>query len=125
MNVPENLNYTKEHEWVRKEGELYVIGITDHAQEQLGDVVYVELPEIGDSITLDDTFGTVESVKAVSDLFAPLSGNVVEINSNLEEASEVVNSDPYDAGWMIKIRISDQGQLDNLLTAQDYKELIA
>ena len=125
MSVPENLKYTKEHEWVRTEGDVFVIGITQHAQDQLGDVVFVELPEVGDTITIDDSFGTVESVKAVSDLFAPMTGEVVEINANLEDTPEVVNSDPYEAGWMIKVKTDDASQLDAMLSSADYTALIA
>ena len=125
MSVPENLKYTKEHEWVRTEGDVFVIGITHHAQDQLGDVVFVELPEVGDTITIDDSFGTVESVKAVSDLFAPMAGEVVEINANLEDTPEVVNSDPYEAGWMIKVKTDDASQLDAMLSSADYTALIA
>jgi len=124
MSVPENLLYTKDHEWVRTEGDVVVIGITHHAQDQLGDVVFVEMPEVGDTMTLNDTFGTVESVKAVSDLFAPLSGEVSEINEGLEDAPESVNSDPYGAGWMVKVRLSDVGQLEQLLSPAAYSELI-
>ena len=125
MSVPENLKYTKEHEWVRAEGDVFVIGITHHAQDQLGDVVFVELPEVGDTITIDDSFGTVESVKAVSDLFAPMTGEVVEINVNLEDTPEVVNSDPYEAGWLIKVKTDDASQFDAMLSAADYTALIA
>ena len=124
MSVPENLLYTKDHEWVRTEGDVVVIGITHHAQDQLGDVVFVEMPQVGDTMTLNDTFGTVESVKAVSDLFAPLSGEVSEINEGLEDAPESVNSDPYGAGWMVKVRLSDVGQLEQLLSPAAYSELI-
>lgn len=124
MSVPENQLYTKDHEWIRAEGDVYAIGITHHAQDQLGDVVFVELPGVGDAMTVNDTFGTVESVKAVSDLFAPLSGEVVEINEALEDTPESVNSDPYGAGWMVKVRLSDAGQLEQLLSAAAYSELI-
>ena len=124
MSVPENQLYTKDHEWIRAEGDVYAIGITHHAQDQLGDVVFVELPGVGDAMTVNDTFGTVESVKAVSDLFAPLSGEVVEINEALEDTPESVNSDPYGAGWMVKVRLSDAGQLEQLLSPAAYSELI-
>ncbi len=124
-NVPTELKYTKEHEWIRREGDLVVIGITDHAQEALGDVVYVELPEVGDPMVLDDPFGVVESVKAASDLFAPLSGEVVEINEALEDTPEMVNEEPYGDGWMIKIRLSDESEWDKLLDAAAYNEEIA
>jgi glycine cleavage system H protein len=123
--VPTDLKYTIEHEWVKREGDLAVVGITDHAQDALGDVVYVELPEVGDTITMDKAFGVVESVKAASDLFAPLSGEVVEINEALEEAPEQVNEEPYRDGWMIKIRFSDESEWDKLLDAAAYNEEIA
>jgi glycine cleavage system H protein len=124
-HVPTDLKYTKEHEWVKREGDLAVVGITDHAQDALGDVVYVELPEVGDTITLDETFGVVESVKAASDLFAPLSGEVVELNAALEEAPELVNNDPYGEAWMLKILLSDESEWDKLLDAAAYNEEIA
>ncbi len=125
MSVPENLKYTKEHEWVRAEGDVFVIGITHHAQDQLGDVVFVELPEVGDSLTAGDSFGTVESVKAVSDLFAPMNAEIVEVNPNLEDTPEVVNSDPYEAGWMLKVKTDDASQLDDMLSADEYTAHIA
>lgn len=124
-HVPTDLKYTKEHEWVKREGDLAVVGITDHAQDALGDVVYVELPEVGDTITMDETFGVVESVKAASDLFAPLSGEVIEINEALEEAPELVNEDPYGEAWMLKIRLFDESEWDKLLDAAAYNEEIA
>lgn len=124
-NVPAELKYTVEHEWVREEGDLAVVGITDHAQKELGDVVYVELPELGDTTTIDKPFGVVESVKTASDLFAPLSGEVVAINEALEDTPELVNDDPYGEGWMIKIRSSDESEWDKLLDAEAYKEEIA
>lgn len=124
-HVPTELKYTKEHEWIRREGDLAVVGITDHAQEALGDVVYVELPEVGETTALDDAFGVVESVKAASDLFAPLSGEVVEINEALEDTPEMVNEEPYGDGWMIKIRPSDESEWDKLLDAAAYNEEIA
>ena len=124
MSIPENLMYTKEHEWVRAEGDVFVIGITHHAQEQLGDVVFVELPSVGDAVTINETFGTVESVKAVSDLYAPLSGEVVELNEGLDGAPESVNSDPYGNGWMVKIRLTEADQVDQLLSPAAYAELV-
>ena len=124
MSVPEGLLYTKEHEWIRQEGDVVVVGITHHAQDQLGDVVYVELPEVGASIEEGDTFGTVESVKAVSDLYAPVTGEVVAINEVLEDAPESVNTDAYGEGWMIKVAVSDFSELDTLLTAEQYKDLV-
>ncbi|MCK5689675.1 glycine cleavage system protein GcvH [Myxococcota bacterium] len=124
MNIPENLKYTKNHEWVRIEGDTAVIGITDHAQELLGDVVFVEVPEAGDAVTAGESFGTVESVKAVSDLFAPVSGEVLEVNEALADEPELVNSDAFEAGWMVKIKMSDATQAEALLSAEDYKALL-
>ncbi len=123
-SIPENLKYSEEHEWLSVEGDIATIGITDHAQSELGDIVFVELPETGDAISKDEAFGSVEAVKAVSDLFAPVSGEVVEVNEDLEENPENVNSEPYGAGWMIKVKISDAGEMDALLTHEKYKELI-
>ena len=123
MSVPAELRYTKDHEWVRVEGDVAVIGITEHAQDQLGDVVFVELPDVGSSYETGDTFGTVESVKAVSDLYAPLSGEVTEINEALEDTPENVNSEPYEGGWMIKVKVTSG--LDDLLSAEDYEKLLA
>lgn len=122
MSVPEGLLYTKEHEWIRQEGDVVVVGITDHAQDQLGDVVYVELPEVGASIEEGDTFGTVESVKAVSDLYAPVAGEVVAINEVLEDAPESVNTDAYGEGWMIKVKVS--GETEGLMSPADYQALL-
>ncbi len=122
MSVPEGLLYTKEHEWIRQEGDVVVVGITHHAQDQLGDVVFVELPDVGASIAEGDTFGTVESVKAVSDLYAPVTGEVVEINEGLEDAPESVNSDAYGEGWMIKVKVS--GETEGLLSPADYQALL-
>ncbi len=124
MNVPENLKYTKEHEWARIEGDIAIIGITDYAQGELGDIVYLELPEVGSEIAKDESFGTVEAVKAVSDLYAPLSGEVVEVNEALQDAPETVNSDPYGEGWLIKVKIKNPGEIDDLLDSTDYKALI-
>ncbi len=124
MNIPADLKYSKEHEWTRIEGGIAVIGITDYAQGELGDIVFIELPEKGAKVDQNESFGTIEAVKAVSDLYAPLTGEVVEINTNLEDSPEVVNSDPYGEGWMIKIKISDQQELDNLLDHNQYKELM-
>jgi glycine cleavage system H protein len=124
MNVPAELKYTKDHEWVRVEGDNVVIGITDFAQGELGDIVYVEVETEGETLENEEVFGTVEAVKTVSDLFMPLSGEVIEFNEAIESAPESVNNDPYGDGWMIKIAISDAGELDQLLTADQYKELI-
>ena len=124
MNVPENLKYTKEHEWARIEGDIATIGITDYAQGELGDIVYLELPEVGSEVAKEESFGTVEAVKAVSDLYAPLSGEVVEVNDALQDAPETVNSDPYGEGWLIKIKIKNPGEIEDLLDSSDYKALI-
>jgi len=122
---PADLRYDKEHEWVRVEGDVAVIGISDFAQDQLGEVVYVDLPEVGDELVAGDTFGEIESVKSVSELFAPVSGAVVEVNDELDTASEVINSDPYGAGWMVKIKLSDASQLDALMSAGEYEAFVA
>jgi len=124
MNIPEELKYTKDHEWVRVEGENVVIGVTDFAQKELGDIVYVDVDTEGDSLEEEEVFGSVEAVKTVSDLFMPVSGEVIAFNEDLEDAPELVNSDPYGAGWMIKVWVSDKSQLDGLLSATDYKELL-
>ena len=124
MNIPEELKYTKDHEWVRVEGENVVIGVTDFAQKELGDIVYVDIDSEGDSLEMEEVFGSVEAVKTVSDLFMPVSGEVIAFNEDLEDATELVNSDPYGAGWMIKVLVSDNSQLDGLLSATDYKELL-
>jgi glycine cleavage system H protein len=121
-NVPENLHYSKDHEWVRVEGDTAVIGITDHAQDQLGDVVYVELPKSGEEFAAHESFGSVESVKAVSEIFTPVSGNVSEANSSLNDEPEKVNKDPYGEGWMIKIKMSSSGEVDSLLTPAEYED---
>lgn len=123
-NVPADLKYTKDHEWAKREGDLIVIGITDYAQETLGDVVYVELKEVGDSISAHDAFGVVESVKAASDLFAPISGEIVEVNDSLFDNPESVNSDPYGEAWMIKVRPSDDAEWDTLLDAAAYEAIL-
>lgn len=119
MNIPSNLHYTKDHEWVKIDGDIATVGVTDFAQGELGDIVYVEIETEGESLEAGDVFGTVEAVKTVSDLFMPVSGEVLEINGELESNPELVNSDPYGDGWMIKIRISDKG--DHLISAEDYK----
>ena len=124
-NVPADLRYTKEHEWAKLEGDKARVGITAFAQEQLGDVVFVELPKVGATITAMKTFGVVESVKAVSDLFAPLSGEVVEVNAELPKKPEVVNADPYGKGWMIVIKLTNPTEWDALMPAGDYEKLIA
>ena len=125
MNIPVELKYTKDHEWVRIEGDEAVIGITDFAQSELGDIVFVEVETEGDSIDSEEIFGSVEAVKTVSDLFMPLSGEIISFNSELEDTPEVVNSDPYGEGWMIRIKISDLSEVENLLSAEQYKDLIS
>lgn len=119
MNIPSDLLYTKDHEWVKIDGDIATVGVTDFAQGELGDIVYVEIETEGESLEAGDVFGTVEAVKTVSDLFMPVSGEVIEINESLESNPEVVNSDPYGDGWMIKIKVSDKG--DHLISAEDYK----
>ena len=119
MSIPEELQYTKTHEWIRREGDIATIGITDHAQDELGDVVFIELPDEGATFSAGDSFGVIESVKAVSDLYAPVGGEVVEVNEALNDAPEKVNEDPYGNGWMIKLRTSDEA---NLLSAKEYEE---
>ncbi|MGH9832617.1 MAG: glycine cleavage system protein GcvH [Blastocatellia bacterium] len=121
---PDNLHYTKDHEWIRVEGEIGTIGITDFAQEQLGDVVHVQLPRVGEKFEAHDTFGEVESVKTFSELFTPVSGEVTGINESLADAPELVNTNPYDAGWMIKLKISDSGEIDSLLSASEYEDFV-
>jgi len=124
MNVPTNLKYTKEHEWIRVEGNSAFVGITDFAQSELGEIVFVEVETIGETLKEGDVFGTVEAVKTVSDLYIPVDGTILEFNEELESAPELVNDDPYGNGWMVKIEISDATQLDSLLSAADYKALI-
>ena len=124
MNFPENVKYTKEHEWIRVEGEEAVVGITDYAQSQLGDIVFVECETVGDALEAGETFGTVEAVKTVSDLYLPVAGEVLEFNEELEGEPELVNKDPYGKGWIVKIKISDETELDGLLNADAYKAII-
>ena len=124
MNVPAELKYTKEHEWIRVEGEEAVVGITDYAQSQLGDIVFVECETVGDALEAGETFGTVEAVKTVSDLYLPVAGEVLEFNEELEGDPELVNKDPYGKGWIVKIKISDETELDGLLNADAYKAII-
>lgn len=118
--IPKDLRYSKEHEWVKVEGQEGIVGISDHAQEELGDVVYVELPQVGQQVEQSKTFGVVESVKAASDLYSPVSGEVVAVNAELAKSPEKVNEDPYGAGWMIKVRMKDPGELNKLLSPEDY-----
>ena len=124
MNVPAELKYTKEHEWIRVEGEEAVVGITDYAQSQLGDIVFVECEAVGDALEAGETFGTIEAVKTVSDLYLPVAGEVLEFNEELEGEPELVNKDPYGKGWIVKIKISDETELDGLLNADAYKAII-
>jgi|TARA_B110000971_G_C20022714_1_gene507171 glycine cleavage system H protein len=124
MNLPENLKYTKDHEWVLIEGDIATVGITDFAQGELGEIVYVEIETEGENLEIEEVFGTIEAVKTVSDLFMPLSGEIIEFNDKLEETPESVNEDPYTAGWMIKIKLSDNSQLSELLNPEAYKTLI-
>lgn len=125
MEVPPGLKYSKEHEWVAAEESVATIGITDHAQDQLGEIVYIELPSVGEKISKDDPFGVVESVKAVSDIYAPISGTVAEVNEGLRESPEVINEDPYGDGWLIKIRASDASEMDDLMDSEEYEEMVA
>jgi glycine cleavage system H protein len=124
MNLPSELKYTKDHEWVKIEGDTATIGITDFAQSELGDIVYVEVETLDETLDKDEVFGTVEAVKTVSDLFLPLTGEIIAFNEDLEDAPEDVNSDPYGKGWMIKLKISDTSEIESLLSAEAYKEII-
>ena len=124
MNIPIQLKYTKDHEWVKIDGEIATIGITDFAQQELGDIVYIEIESIGETLDAEEVFGTVEAVKTVSDLFMPLSGEVLEFNAALEDTPESVNDDPYKSGWMIKVKIEDPSQISDLLDFDAYKQLI-
>ena len=125
MNIPENLKYTKDHEWIIVDGDTATIGITDFAQSELGDIVFVEVDTEGESLDSEEVFGTVEAVKTVSDLFMPLKGKVIEFNKNLEDSPELINSSPYEDGWIIKSTVSDVSEIDNLLSADEYKNLIS
>ena len=124
MNIPSNLLYSNDHEWVRLDEEIAIIGITDFAQQELGDIVYIEIETVGDSLEKEQVFGTVEAVKTVSDLFMPISGEVLEFNTALEDTPETVNYEPYESGWIIKIKIDNPSQLKHLLSAEQYKQLI-
>lgn len=124
MNIPNELKYTKDHEWIAIDGEIATVGITDFAQRELGDIVYVEIETVGELLKADEVFGTVEAVKTVSDLFLPVDGEILELNEDLETSPEDVNNDPYDKGWMIKMKVSNPGDLDNLLSSDEYKKLI-
>lgn len=122
--VPNDLKYSEEHEWVRVESGLASVGITDYAQKELGDIVFVELPQVGEQVTQMEVFGTVEAVKSVSELYAPVSGEVVEVNGKLDATPQIINSDPYGEGWMIKIKVANEGELDNLFSSREYREFI-
>ena len=124
MNIPAELKYTKDHEWVRMEGDIAIVGITEFAQGELGDIVYVEIETEGETLEKESIFGSIEAVKTVSDLFMPLSGEILELNSALEGNPELVNSDPYGEGWMVKIKVTDAGELDQLLKAEEYGSLL-
>jgi|TARA_B100001059_G_scaffold52651_1_gene46454 glycine cleavage system H protein len=124
MNIPNNLRYTKDHEWISLEGDIATVGITDFAQRELGDIVYVEVETIGETLGADEVFGTVEAVKTVSDLFLPVSGEILEFNESLEDSPEEVNSNPYSSGWMIKMKVSNIDDLSTLLSSEQYQELI-
>ncbi len=123
--VPENLKFTKEHEWVGVDGEIATMGISDYAQGELGDVVFVEMPVVGDIVAQFDSIGTIEAVKSVSDFFAPVSGEIVEVNTALEETPEIVNKEPYGGGWFVKIKLSEPSGLDNLISPEEYNKIIA
>ncbi len=125
MNIPAELSYTKDHEWIKVEGDVATIGITDFAQGELGDIVYVEVETVDETMDREEVFGTVEAVKTVSDLFLPLSGEIIEFNEALEDEPEKVNTDPYGEGWMVKVKISEPSEIDDLLSASDYKALIS
>lgn len=124
MNVPGNLKYTKDHEWIRIEGDMGYVGVTDFAQGELGDIVFIEIETVGETLKKEEVFGTIEAVKTVSDMFMPVSGDIIEMNPAIEETPDVVNKDPYGKGWMVKIRISDASELDHLLSPEKYSELI-
>ena len=124
MKIPNELKYTKDHEWIAIDGEIATVGITDFAQRELGDIVYVEIETVGELLKADEVFGTVEAVKTVSDLFIPVEGEILELNEDLETSPEDVNNDPYEKGWMIKMKVSNPSDVDNLLSSEDYKKLI-
>ncbi len=124
MEIPEGLKYSKQHHWVAPEDSTVVIGITDHGQQQLGEIVYVELPNVGDKISKDDPFGVIESVTAETELYAPVSGTVIEVNEELPQSPEIINEDPYGDGWLVKVELGDPSEIDELLDAKEYEELI-
>lgn len=125
MNIPQDLRYTKEHEWLKLEGDIATVGITDFAQGELGDIVFVEIETEGETLDVNEVFGSIEAVKTVSDLFMPVSGEILEVNEALADAPESVNSDPYESGWMVKIKLSNPSEVESLLTAEAYAELVA
>jgi glycine cleavage system H protein len=124
MNIPDNLYYTKDHEWTKISNDEVTVGVTDYAQSELGDIVYLELPEVGSKVSQGESFGTIEAVKAVSDLFAPISGEIIAVNNKLSDSPEVINSDPYGEGWMIKIKLENPDEVNELLPSTDYQKLI-
>lgn len=124
MNIPEGLKYTKDHEWVKVEGNIGTVGVTDYAQGELGDIIYLDVTTVGNDVAMGDAFGTIEAVKTVSDMYAPVSGKIAEFNSAVNDNPAIVNQDPYGAGWMVKIEISNMGDLDSLLSPADYKDLV-
>jgi glycine cleavage system H protein len=124
MNVPEDLKYTKDHEWIKVDGDIATVGITDYAQNELGDIVYIEVNTVGETLEQEETFGTIEAVKTVSDLFMPVSGEIIEFNEELESNPEIVNKEPYSGGWIVKIKLSDASEVDGLLDADAYKETL-
>ena len=124
MNVPGNLKYTKDHEWIRIEGDNGYVGVTDFAQGELGDIVFIEIETVGETLKIEEVFGTIEAVKTVSDMFMPMSGEILEMNPVIEESPDVVNKDPYGKGWMVKIKITDPSEIANLLSPEKYRELI-
>jgi len=124
MDIPSNLKYTNEHEWIKVENDIATVGITDFAQSELGDIVFLELPNVGDVFDKNDVFGTVEAVKTLADLYLPVSGKIVDINSSLEDVPESINKDPYDKGWIVKIQLKDSKEVESLLSYNDYKKLI-
>ena len=124
MDIPNNLKYTKEHEWIRVKDKTAYVGITDYAQSELGDIVFIELPNINDTFSKDDVFGTIEAVKTLADLYIPVSGKIIEVNGNLDAEPESVNTDPYNKGWIVKIELKDPSELNNLLSDSEYSDLI-
>ncbi|MFW5687448.1 MAG: glycine cleavage system protein GcvH [Bacteroidota bacterium] len=124
MNIPDDLKYTKDHEWIKVEGDTATVGITDYAQHELGDIVYIEVNTVGETLEQEETFGTIEAVKTVSDLFMPVSGEVIEFNEELESNPEIVNKEPYSEGWIVKIKLSNPSEVDDLLDADSYKDIL-